>query len=531
MSSVPQGWHGIPVPTRNSQMTSMSAASTVPTIIRKKWNSPLSSEVPPSKLPSYKPSSVRLQKSAVKNTLSTRSSSKSQVDLTSTPTKSSPTKELKNDIAKLKKELATIKTENSILKVKVRRVDDENIQKSKQIEKLRVELKAAQKSEVASSKKSKESELLLLRQKCLRLECALKEKDAIIKKLRGESPLKSAETDFSTQEVGKETSDNDDSKQQTSYDSKLGKKYSATRSALSRTTQSSKGEVTKLRDMIHKLEKENQDLQQQVKEKGDEVRRLKVHLRSQTYTKSTAAPIAKSISKSIKSSEPSSTATSLSKSVAKTNSYSSRASGTLTLPGKIQRGKTVEKTTIMPSSSKTTLSQKSVKQIPKITENQEKKVIGKSNKALNSSKLQPRPVPKKQVNGLNSKLPVNKATSSLTVTKPAESKYVVQNLMENNIEEQTERMRKNIAAKRIQRSWRSHRKQISVKKEPDNIEKAMTFIVTSLKYHKMRKEKLNFVGRQKHIIPKLKEDKESAIVDAIRAATKTLWEKEISDIN
>lgn len=42
-------------------------------------------------------------------------------------------------------ELSTAKAENSILKAKVRRVDDENVQKGRQIEKLRVEIKALQK--------------------------------------------------------------------------------------------------------------------------------------------------------------------------------------------------------------------------------------------------------------------------------------------------------------------------------------------------------------------------------------------------
>lgn len=38
--------------------------------------------------------------------------------------------------------------------------------------------------------------------------------------------------------------------------------------SLSRSSHSTKTEVAKLRDMIHKLEKENQELQQQVKDKG-----------------------------------------------------------------------------------------------------------------------------------------------------------------------------------------------------------------------------------------------------------------------
>ncbi|KFM81166.1 hypothetical protein X975_10440, partial [Stegodyphus mimosarum] len=161
MSSLPQGWHSVPGSSRNSAFTaSPSATSSVPTI-RKKWNSPLSSEVPRSKLPSYKSSNLRLQNGYSSSTATSRISKSSctapQSQLPSCPPKPSPVKEYQSEIIKLKKELATMKAENSILKAKVRRVDDENVQKTKQIEKLRVELKALQKNESASNKKSKES--------------------------------------------------------------------------------------------------------------------------------------------------------------------------------------------------------------------------------------------------------------------------------------------------------------------------------------------------------------------------------------
>ncbi|GFU45144.1 uncharacterized protein TNCV_4235901 [Trichonephila clavipes] len=281
VSSLPQGWHGIPVPTRNSISSSVTAATAaVPTTIRKKWNSPLSNEVPRSKLPAYKPSNLRLHKNPVNGTIPPRtytkaSSSVPKSDAASSPPKASPTKQYQNEIAKLKKELATIKTENSILKVKVRRVDDENLQKSRQIEKLRVELKAAQK------------ELLLLRQKCLRLEGALKEKDLALKRLNNEASLRLEGTVSRNSNTRLEVGDIEDTKQDKLNETVrvFGKTFSAGHS-LPRSSHSTKTEVAKLREMIHKLEKENQELQQQVKDKGEEIRRLKMHLRSRTYVKS-----------------------------------------------------------------------------------------------------------------------------------------------------------------------------------------------------------------------------------------------------
>ncbi|CAL1278766.1 unnamed protein product, partial [Larinioides sclopetarius] len=218
MSSLPQGWHGIPVPTRNGLSSSATSASTVPTTIRKKWNSPLSNEVPRSKLPAYKPSTVRLHKSPVNGILPTRNVSKTsgpvpKNDATTGPPKPSPTKQYQNEIAKIKKELTTLKTENSILKVKVRRVDDENVQKSRQIEKLKVELKAAQKVESSNSKKSKDSELLVLRQKCLRLEGALKEKDLALKRLNNEAFLKLEGTASRNSTTNLALGDGEDAKQ------------------------------------------------------------------------------------------------------------------------------------------------------------------------------------------------------------------------------------------------------------------------------------------------------------------------------
>ncbi|XP_055925369.1 uncharacterized protein LOC129957194 isoform X2 [Argiope bruennichi] len=569
MSSLPQGWHGIPVPTRNG-ISSMvaSAAATVPTTIRKKWNSPMSNEVPRSKLPAYRPSTVRLHKSPVNGMLPTRNISKTSCpvpknDATTGPPKPSPTKQYQNEIAKLKKELTTLKTENSILKVKVRRVDDENVQKSRQIEKLKVELKAAQKVESSNSKKSKDSELLVLRQKCLRLEGALKEKDLALKRLNNEASLKLEGTASRNSITNLAVGDGDDTKS-----NKLNEicrnsvKPGTAQTSLSRSSHSTKTEVAKLREMIHKLEKENQELQQQVKDKGEEIRRLKMHLRSRTYIKSPQTSDSKNVFKV----NPTS----------KLDSVPNISKPSKPVPGTLKANKPVS----TPPTKRPSITTKA----PKIAVNQAKKPdiqstpkpISRTNNlaqrnsiAVKKQKtdgkcngdLKSHPV-KKQANETHPKLPVtrprkvtapskmipnserknssenkidsaleNKMVDSLESRQDESSENRKDDTLENeffNIDDKVKEMRENIAAKKIQRSWRDHQKRHSGKHDQQSIQKALTFIVTSLKHHKLRKEKIGMLRRRKNLSPRIKAEDDSAIVAAVQAAVKSIWEKEMS---
>lgn len=61
VSSLPQGWHGISGPSKPVSGSGGVSGSSVPVTIRKKWNSPLSSNVPQTRLPSYKSSNLRAQ--------------------------------------------------------------------------------------------------------------------------------------------------------------------------------------------------------------------------------------------------------------------------------------------------------------------------------------------------------------------------------------------------------------------------------------------------------------------------------------
>ncbi|GBM45151.1 hypothetical protein AVEN_241435-2 [Araneus ventricosus] len=552
VSSLPQGWHGIPVPTRNGLSSATSAASTVPTTIRKKWNSPLSNEVPRSKLPAYKPSTVRLHKSPVNGILPTRNVSKTSCPVpkndasTTGPPKPSPTKQYQNEIAKFKKELTTLKTENSILKVKVRRVDDENMQKSRQIEKLKVELKAAQKVESSNSKKSKDSELLVLRQKCLRLEGALKEKDLALKRLNNEASLKLEGTASRNSTTNLAAGDGDDAKQNKLNETfRTSGKPGTAQTSLPRSSHSTKTEVAKLREIIHKLEKENQELQQQVKDKGEEIRRLKMHLRSRTYIKSpqtsdsknnikvNPTSILESVPNISKSSKPVPGALKSNKPIS-TTEISKRPSITTKAPR------------IAASHSKKPDIQSTPKPIPRTNNLAQRSSIAVKKQKTDVKcigDLKSHPV-KKQTNDTHQKLPVTRPRKVTAPTKQipsnSEGKISLENKIKDtlekkidNIDDKVRKMRESIAAKKIQRSWRDHQKRVNTfshsrKNDQQNIQKALTFIVTSLKHHKLRKEKINMLRKRKNLSPRIKTDDDSAIVEAVQAAAKNIWGKEIS---
>ncbi|GIX72568.1 uncharacterized protein CEXT_200931 [Caerostris extrusa] len=126
------------------------------------------------------------------------------------------------------------------------------------------------------------------------------------------------------------------------------------------------------------------------------------------------------------------------------------------------------------------------------------------------------------------KRPVVRPGKTFLASKPVVPNSLPMEPFENNIEDEVQKMRENIAAKKIQRSWRNHQRQHSRKDEQLNIQKALTFIVTSLKHHKLRKEKMNLLQKRKNISPRAKLGDESVIVEAIQTAARNLWEKQIS---
>ncbi|XP_035230120.1 autophagy-related protein 23-like, partial [Stegodyphus dumicola] len=520
VSSLPQGWHSVPGSSRNSASTaSASAASSVPTI-RKKWNSPLSSEVPRSKLPSYKSSNLRLQNGYSSSTATSRISKSSctapQSQLPSCPPKPSPIKEYQSEIIKLKKELATMKAENSILKAKVRRVDDENVQKTKQIEKLRVELKALQKNESASNKKSKESELLLLRQKCLRLEGALKEKELALKRFTNVVSLKTGECGDTDKTFHKENEEDIGSKAQKVQETKVTEKSSAAQTSISRTSHSIKTEVAKLRDMIHKLEKENQELQQQAKVNGQEVRRLKMQLKNKDRFLSQQASIPKhSVQNEPLKTEVIKTVPNTTKTLKETSTslkFVKAPVGKKPLPQNVSKTfSKVEKSALKRNSEKQDALKNEKSTVPS---------VGAKNFAS-----------KKQVRKV-SKLPVTKTGSTFVVTKPIVHKSSLKQNQQShipveiNVEEKIQEMRENFAAKKIQRSWRNHQKRNLARSGFQNVEKAMAFIVSSMKHHRQLKEKLNLLIKTRNLLNTMQKNDNDDIVHAVQLTVKKVWEKE-----
>ncbi|XP_055948348.1 uncharacterized protein LOC129981516 isoform X1 [Argiope bruennichi] len=145
MSSLPQAWHSIPVPIRNGTSTTPEIQAT-----GEEWDSHLCYETLPSKLPVYKPSTAKLHIHPMKGILPSRDISKpsssgpKNADSTGIP-KPLTTKLYLDEIAKLRKKLTKLETEKSFLEAKLRKANEENMGNSKEIEKLKFELKAAQK--------------------------------------------------------------------------------------------------------------------------------------------------------------------------------------------------------------------------------------------------------------------------------------------------------------------------------------------------------------------------------------------------
>ncbi|XP_054713751.1 leucine zipper protein 1-like [Uloborus diversus] len=473
LSSLPQGWHNIPGPSLTGP--AKMSNSSVPTTIRKKWNSSLSTEVPKSKLPSYKTSNLRMQNPSsggklMQNGTSTASRLSYPAPsnkLPPSPAKPSVNKEYQAEIAKLRKELTTIKAENLILKAKVRRVDDESDFKSRQIEKLRAELKSLQKVEAASNKKNKDSELLLLRRKCLQLEGSLKEKDLALKKLQYEMSKKDDQSktsakDLCTEIYSKKVAETGSSKPQ-----KPIARESSSSATLTRVSQSLKLEVMKLRDMIHKLEKENQDLQQQVKENGQENRRLKMQLKKENQVSSQQIPKPKGTSN-----------------ITKSNLENH-------VPNHLVKPKVVQKSNVPNQKSTTNLK-------------------ASTNAALREIRV-PRTLPLKISPQDNSNVAKNKYNKTTSISQTR--KIVLQ------------KKQKNIAAKKIQQGWREHQKRCLRRPDKQNEDRALTFIVSCLKHHALRKDKLNCLTKKGNS-SKLTDESDSVFAQAIQSAKMRIWNKD-----
>ncbi|KFM81167.1 hypothetical protein X975_10441, partial [Stegodyphus mimosarum] len=262
--------------------------------------------------------------------------------------------------------------------------------------------------------------------------------------------------------------------------------------------------------MIHKLEKENQELQQQAKVNGQEVRRLKMQLKNKDRFSSQNASIPKhSVQNEPLKTEVTKTVPNITKTLKETPTRLKLVKAPV---GKIPLPQNISKTF-----SKTE-KRNSVKQDALKNEKRTVPSLGAKDFA-----------PKKQVKKV-SKLPVTKAGSTFVVTKPIVHKSSVKQNQQShmpaeiNVEEKIQEMRENIAAKKIQRSWRDHQKRNLAKTGFQNVEKAMAFIVASMKHHRQLKEKLNLLIKTRNLLNTMQKNDNDDIVHAVQVTVKKVWE-------
>lgn len=130
MASLPQGWHGVLTTTKKSQIQTTKLPylhyQTLPSIekssVKKNWISNI--------------------KSPNGTTKSNRNNiTQSLQNHTSIPLRIVRTKAESVELNNIKKELSKVKDENAILRCRLRKIDDENGKKAREIEKLHMELK------------------------------------------------------------------------------------------------------------------------------------------------------------------------------------------------------------------------------------------------------------------------------------------------------------------------------------------------------------------------------------------------------
>ncbi|XP_049273794.1 uncharacterized protein LOC119399752 isoform X2 [Rhipicephalus sanguineus] len=145
------------------------------------------------------------------------------------------TEKLRQEAAALQKRVAQFRSENQGLKSKVKRLEDDCARKSRQLDKLAQTAKDA------------------LKQKCARLEMQLKEKEDKLKKLQA---IQRRSSETATPE----------------------KLHPAKSRLTSSQPRGSSAELVKLREQMDRISQENRRLSFQLKEKEQEIRRLKSQL-------------------------------------------------------------------------------------------------------------------------------------------------------------------------------------------------------------------------------------------------------------
>ncbi|KAH7948710.1 hypothetical protein HPB49_001174 [Dermacentor silvarum] len=165
------------------------------------------------------------------------------------------TEKLRQEAAALQKRVAQFRLENQGLKAKVKRLEEDCVRKSRQLDKLT----QTAKDKVAAAQEQKKGDDAM-KQKCTRLEMQLKEKEDKLKKLQA---IQRRSSETATPE----------------------KLHPAKSRLTSSQPRGSSAELMKLREQIDRISQENRRLGFQLKEKDQEIRRLKSQLQPAAPTK------------------------------------------------------------------------------------------------------------------------------------------------------------------------------------------------------------------------------------------------------
>lgn len=317
------------------------------------------------------------------------------------------TEKLRQEAAALQKRVAQFRSENQGLKSKVKRLEDDCARKSRQLDKLA----QTAKDKAAAAQEQKKGDDAL-KQKCARLEMQLKEKEDKLKKLQA---IQRRSSETATPE----------------------KLHPAKSRLTSSQPRGSSAELVKLREQMDRISQENRRLSFQLKEKEQEIRRLKSQLQPAAPAKTPAKALTRTPTKT-----PPKTPPVPSRGSGQRPASSNRAGSAATEPRKnvatAKRSNTFSVTRGPPQpDDKTETSEITVESTSTPPNNKPQQ-----SSASKSSKEASAPA-----------TAVAKSKPTATV-KPAASNPL--------LDPKAEEIRRQHAARKIQRVWRQHRRRVSV---------------------------------------------------------------------
>lgn len=346
------------------------------------------------------------------------------------------TEKLRQEAAALQKRVAQFRAENQSFKAKIKRLEDECGRKTRQLEKL---TQTAKDKMAAAQEQRKGDEAL--KQKCARLEMQLREKEDKLKKLQNAQQRRSSETATPERQ-----------------------RPSKSRLASSQPRGSS-AELVKLREQMDRISQENRRLSLQLKEKDQEIRRLKSQLQPAPARTPVKTPAKTTPRTPVTNQRPRPAANSSrtgSATVERKNVVTAKRSNTFSVTrGAPEPDDKMETSAISVESKSTPNEDKPVKQASSTScKTPEGKGAATPNASSTSVGLaamapaKPKPAaavkPTRSGGSLDSSVPEK-------ANKSADIKIRSASLPLSNPKAET--LRRNVAAKKIQRVWRSHKKE------------------------------------------------------------------------